>query len=47
VDRPIPYALIARIVKHRVKQNRARVVANKPKKSQANKHRQSRRNAPG
>ena len=46
VDRPIPYALIARIVKHRVKQNRARVVASMRKKSQAKKRRPSRRNAP-
>jgi len=47
VDRPIPYALIARIVKHRVKQNRARAVANKRKRSQATKRRPSRRNASG
>jgi uncharacterized protein YdhG (YjbR/CyaY superfamily) len=32
LDQPIPYALIARIVKHRVKQNRANAAATRGKK---------------
>ena len=32
LDRPIPYALIERIVKHRVKQNRAKAAAKKSRK---------------
>jgi len=47
VDRPMPYALIARIVKHRVRQNRASVIARKGAKSRAKKHRPSRRIVPG
>jgi uncharacterized protein YdhG (YjbR/CyaY superfamily) len=34
-DRPIPYALIKRIVKHRVKQNMAKAAAKKTKRKRA------------